>query len=87
MGSFAWWVQRVCLGLNTLAGRLVFGPIVGTLLFWKVEIAMAWRGQQGRRRFWVAHICHVGLLGAYLLFICGMPLWLYACALLIQGQL
>jgi fatty acid desaturase len=62
---------------NTLAGRMVLGPIIGTVRFWIDDVR---RWKSGDRSFvdcWALHIpaCAITLL--YACYICDIPLWAY----------
>lgn len=62
---------------NTLAGRLVVGPAVSLATFWGHEISHVLRGDFRNARIWFAHLVGSGLVLAWVLSVCGMPLWLY----------
>lgn len=63
---------------NTLAGRLVLGPLIGTFCFVRAD----WRGQQADRRIvlgWVWHALAVlPVVGA--IWVSPMPVWAYLMA-------
>ncbi|GLS88303.1 fatty acid desaturase [Cypionkella aquatica] len=64
---------------NTLAGRVLIGPALGTFIFLRDEVAFL---RQGRRRVWLAWGLHLlGLLPvlAWLAW-AGMPVWAYLLA-------
>jgi fatty acid desaturase len=62
--------------VNTLAGRLVIGPLFVSALFLGREAAAFLRGG-GRWTAWGLHLCCVAVLLAWLLLVCKMPLWTY----------
>ena len=72
---FPRWAQRAWGTLNTLFGRLVFGPFVAAFLFWKVEARLVWLGQH--RWVWAEHLILSCLLGLFITQVCAMPLGLY----------
>ncbi|WP_226893240.1 fatty acid desaturase [Nisaea sediminum] len=62
--------------VNTLAGRLVIGPLFVGALFLCRE-AMAFLRGRGRWKAWGLHVAGVAVLLVWLLLVCGMPLWTY----------
>ncbi|MEO3430571.1 fatty acid desaturase [Pelagibius sp. CAU 1746] len=62
---------------NTLAGRLLFGPLRCVVLFWKGEIARALGGDFGHAKAWAIHAAGVALVLAWVVGVCGLPLWQY----------
>ncbi len=71
--------QRVLLGLNnTLAGRLIVGPAIGTLCFIRCDWARG-RENPGVRAKWLWHWVSI-LPVLALVWASPMPLWAYALA-------
>ena len=62
---------------NTLAGRLLLGPALTVLAFWREEGARLLRGEPGCARIWAAHAVLTALLLAWVIGVCGIPLWAY----------
>ena len=62
---------------NTLAGRMVLGPIIGTIRFWSAEFLAMAKGDMGIAKAWALHVpaCAVTLL--YAIYVCGIPAWAY----------
>ena len=71
-------VHRVLLRVhNTLAGRLLLGPALTMLAFWREEGARLVRGEAGCVRIWAEHAVLSALVLVWVLWICGIPLWAY----------
>jgi len=62
---------------NTLAGRMVLGPLRCLALFYRGEIARAFGGDLSHARAWAIHALGVTLVLAWVMGICQMPLWQY----------
>lgn len=64
---------------NTLAGRLVLGPLVGTEAFLRTEVRRMWRGERAVIRDWAIHAATLvpvlWCVGAS-----AMPVWAYVLA-------
>ncbi len=71
------WQQKVLLINNTLAGRLLIGPMVGQVAF----MASDWRdiraGKPGVLAGWLWHIPAVALVLIWLWIVASMPIWAY----------
>ena len=65
---------------NTLLGRMVLGPAVGTWFFVKGDIALHRAGDRRILRAWLLNGAGVGLVAAWLLIFTEMPLWAYVIA-------
>jgi fatty acid desaturase len=61
---------------NTLAGRMVFGPLIGTVAFLRDDLSQ-WRGRVWRG--WLAHLPAAALVLG-LVTISPMPIWAYLVA-------
>lgn len=70
---------------NTLAGRLVLGPLRIVPGFLRDEVCMLARGDRRHLRHWLWHLPAAGLLVAWVGVVCGMPLWLYALTFIYPG--
>ena len=62
---------------NTLAGRLLLGPALTILAFWREEGARLIRGEPGCVQIWAMHAVLTALVLAWVLVVCGIPLWAY----------
>jgi fatty acid desaturase len=62
---------------NTLAGRMIIGPIIGTMRFWSSEFMAIIKGDMAVAKAWAWHIPACAITLAYAYFICGIPLWAY----------
>ena len=73
------WVQRVLEVNNTLAGRVLIGPAIATVLFLRDEARLIRGGDRAVLRGWLWHLpALAGVLA--LVAVSPMPLWLYALA-------
>lgn len=74
------WQQRLAQANNTLAGRMLLGPLLGLARFYADDLrAMA----RGDRRVWLSyglHLVGVALPLAWVLMATALPLWAYALA-------
>lgn len=64
---------------NTLAGRIVIGPAVGTVLFWRDDWRAVRSGDRRVARDWLAHLPGVAATLA-LVLVSPLPLWMYLVA-------
>lgn len=72
------WRRRLLLLRNTLAGRLTLGSLLVVAGFLVQQAKALAAGAPGVRRAWAKHLLGVALLLAWLVLVCGMPLWQYA---------
>ena len=72
-------MQKLLRLNNTLAGRMVLGPVLGTVRFIAADVALA---RQDRRvgQAWALHGLGLGLVVAWLMIWGTMPLWAYGLA-------
>jgi fatty acid desaturase len=62
---------------NTLAGRMVLGPIIGTIRFWSAEFLAIAKGDVGIAKAWGWHIVACAITLFYASFVCSIPVWAY----------
>jgi fatty acid desaturase len=62
---------------NTLSGRMVLGPIIGTVRFWIDDFKKALNGDWSSVRCWALHIPACAITLGYAYYICGIPVWAY----------
>ena len=62
---------------NTLAGRLLLGPALTMLAFWREEGARLVRGEPGCVRIWATHGALSALVLLWVVGVCGIPFWAY----------
>jgi fatty acid desaturase len=75
-----WVAQMVLRANNTLLGRIVLGPVIGTWVFVAKDVGLMARGD--RRVFWAWGLNLLGLVPVLLwLQFVGMPVWGYLMAL------
>lgn len=74
------WARAVLRVNNTLAGRILIGPMVGQITFVRSDYR-AWRaGAQGIARAWIWHIPALALVLIWMLALSPMPLWAWLLA-------
>ena len=74
--ALPWWTQRVMAFNNTLLGRVLIGPLVGTIAFAICELRMR---DKAVVRGWLLHLPAVASVLA-LVAISSMPIWAYLIA-------
>lgn len=62
---------------TTLLGRLTIGPAVMLFVFLTQEALMILRGDRQRGMIWLRHGLGVAVVLFWVLYVCGMPFWLY----------
>jgi fatty acid desaturase len=62
---------------NTLAGRMVLGPIIGTTRFWIDEFRAILKGDWPVTKCWALHTFACGITLFYAVYVCGIPVWAY----------
>ena len=70
---------------NTLAGRLILGPLVSLSTFLGHEISHVLRGDFRNARIWFVHLIGCAIVLTWVLMVCGMPLWIYLTAFVYSG--
>lgn len=74
-------VARLILRVNnTLAGRLLIGPLVGTAIFLATDLRLALRGDRRVILAWALHVPGLALVLAWLWALGAMPVWAYLLA-------
>ncbi len=62
---------------NSLAGRLVFGPLRCVRLFFSAEAARLLKGDVSHGKAWALHLLGSALVLGWVLWVCDMPFWQY----------
>lgn len=63
---------------NTLLGRLVMGPWISVLSYWRDELrALRGDGDRADGRAWINHVLGCAIVLAWVVGLCGIPLWEY----------
>ncbi len=62
---------------STLLGRLLIGPLWSIGHFWLQEWRRIAGGDREALRVWVWHLVWVAVLLAFVVFVCGLPVWRY----------
>jgi len=71
-------VRRWIYAANcTLAGRIVLGPAIAIMTFWAGELRKMAKGDRRRLRIWAGHALGVGLVLAWTVGVCHIPLIVY----------
>lgn len=65
---------------NTLAGRMLIGPLVGTAIFLVQDLRLALKGDRRVILAWALHLPGLALVLAWLLAVGQMPVWAYLLA-------
>ncbi|SHH93403.1 fatty acid desaturase [Marivita hallyeonensis] len=63
---------------NTLAGRLIVGPILGQIAFMRADWLLIRQGEKRVISAWLWHIPAVGIVVWWMLSVAQMPLWAWA---------
>lgn len=72
---------RLLLRLNnSLAGRMILGPLIGTGMLVAGDLRAIRRGEAGVLAAWIWHAAGVGLVLGWLLNVGQMPVWAYLLA-------
>lgn len=74
-----WLMQRLLRWNNTLAGRVVLGPALGTWIFLRAELALLRAGDGRVLLAWGLHLIGLVPLMLWLQWV-GMPIWAYLLA-------
>jgi fatty acid desaturase len=69
-----WW-QRILRANNTLAGRLLLGPLIGYLAFLRGDLRAIAAGDRRVLWSWVLHAIGLALVLGWLLVFGAMPVW------------
>ncbi len=80
-------ITRAALRVQqTLAGRVLVGSFwrIGTFLI--AELRGVIRGDRGLRAIWLEHLAWCVPVVLWLKLVCGMPLWIYALAMVIPAN-
>ncbi len=62
---------------NTLAGRMILGPIIGTIRFWSSELGEILRGDREIIRAWALHVLSIAIVLGFAVFVCDIAVWQY----------
>ncbi len=62
---------------NTLAGRMILGPIIGTIRFWSSEFLAIAKGDMAIAKAWAWHVPACAITLFYAVYVCGIPVWAY----------
>ncbi len=71
---------------QTLAGRVLVGAFWRIGAFLAAEVRALVDGLPGRRRAWLVHLAWCVPVILWLDLVCGMPLWLYAVAMVVPAN-
>lgn len=75
-GQQARWKQALLQINNTLAGRMLLGPAIGTWAFWKGDWALIRGGDRRVILGWVLHLAGLPFVLAWVAY-AGMPIWAF----------
>jgi fatty acid desaturase len=71
------WFKAVLRVNNTLAGRIVLNPLLGSFGLIAMDIKSALRGKWSVADAWARHLAGAAIVAATVHFLFAMPLWLY----------
>lgn len=74
------WLRAVLAVNNTLAGRLVLGPLIGNIAFAICEVRSARAGDGRVLRGWLWHLPALVPVAVWLWLVAEMPVWAYLLA-------
>jgi len=74
------WVRAALDLNNTLAGRLLIGPLVGQVAFMAGDWRLARAGDRRVVRGWLLHLPGLAAVLAWIVLVADMPLWAYCIA-------
>lgn len=71
-------IRRLLFEINhTLAGRMLIGPAISIVQFWSSEWRSIAAGNRENTVAWAWFVPACGLTLWYVVWVCGMPFWLY----------
>lgn len=70
-------VRRILEINNTLAGRLLIGPIIAVAGFWLTQIRMLVAGDRRYAGVWIRHLAGCAAVLYWVVVVCALPWWLY----------
>ncbi len=77
---------RALLLINqTLAGRMIVGPLWTIGRFFRHELRSLLRNKSNVRRVWLEHVLWCVPVVLWLKFVCGMPLWVYGLTMVLPA--
>lgn len=71
--------------MQTVAGRLVFGPPMVVARLLAAELRLLASGDRARLRIWAVHLLLCAGVLAWVIGVCGIPLWIYLAAFVYPG--
>ena len=77
--SLPLWKQRLLLVNNTLAGRIVLGPLIGMSAFLRSDVSAARAGQKVILTDWLVHLPGVAFT-LWAVWLSELPIWVYLAA-------
>ncbi len=80
-------MQAVLRVNNTLLGRMLIGPVIGTAVFLANDLRLALKGDARVYLAWALHLAGVALVFWWLLDVGEMPVWAYLVAVYIGTSL
>jgi len=80
------WLQLLLRTNNTMAGRFVLGPWLGSAGFVAADLRLIMAGDRSVRRAWLLHGAGLLVVLPFVTLVAGMPLWLYVLVPVWLGQ-
>ncbi len=78
-------MRAVLVANQTLAGRLIVGPILAVAGFWREELRLLAAGDRRHLRIWLEHSIWMAALLTWIVAVCGMPFWQYFVLFVLPG--
>lgn len=75
--GFGRWQHCMLWIRNTVAGRLLFGPLIAAWSLWRSELPRLLRGEREALIAWGLHLPACALVLVWVVGICDIPLWEY----------
>ena len=73
------WKRRVMAANNTLLGRMVLGPVLGTWTFWAEDVRRIRGGERDVARVWAVHLVLIAVVLG-IVAVSPIPVWAYLLA-------
>lgn len=80
------WLRKLLAINNTMIGRFVLGPPLGTIGFLLEEARLIAAGDQAVRRAWLRHLLGLAIVLPLVTKVFGIPFWLYLLGPVWLGQ-
>lgn len=83
--SLPWPIQQILIFNNSVAGRMLVGPVLTVGRFWREELSRILRGDFSNIPAWTGHAVVVAGVVFWLQKVCGFPIGLYILTFALPG--